>query len=205
MVRGTHHPHHGASTHGNMAGLGVPHPLPALPAGFDLGCLQLSNEKVGDVVLPRWARSREDFIYQHRKALVRWWSPSQSLFCPHPWLGGHYGMGWVLLALLDAPSLDRSQSTSQPTSTSGSTSFLGTSNEARLPWRPSMSSTTAPTRVSHGAGRWGGASARWPPMTTLIPRGRGLGCHCQRDTEEGPGGHHQQLWADALPAAQGST
>ncbi|KAF1492546.1 Neurobeachin-like protein 2, partial [Eudyptula minor novaehollandiae] len=37
--------------------------------GFDLGCLQLSNEKVGDVVLPRWARSREDFIYQHRKAL----------------------------------------------------------------------------------------------------------------------------------------
>ncbi|XP_010084029.1 PREDICTED: neurobeachin-like protein 2, partial [Pterocles gutturalis] len=36
---------------------------------FDLGCLQLSNEKVGDVVLPRWARSREDFIYQHRKAL----------------------------------------------------------------------------------------------------------------------------------------
>ncbi|NXM70262.1 NBEL2 protein, partial [Serilophus lunatus] len=37
--------------------------------GFDLGCLQLSNEKVGDVVLPRWARSREDFIHQHRQAL----------------------------------------------------------------------------------------------------------------------------------------
>ncbi|XP_064018491.1 LOW QUALITY PROTEIN: neurobeachin-like protein 2 [Pogoniulus pusillus] len=37
--------------------------------GFDLGCLQLSNEKVGDVVLPRWASSREDFICQHRKAL----------------------------------------------------------------------------------------------------------------------------------------
>ncbi|NXR74405.1 NBEL2 protein, partial [Pycnonotus jocosus] len=37
--------------------------------GFDLGCLQLSNEKVGDVVLPRWASSREDFIRQHRKAL----------------------------------------------------------------------------------------------------------------------------------------
>lgn len=50
--------------------------LPVLPAGFDLGCLQLSNEKVGDVVLPRWARSREDFIHQHRKALVRWGSPS---------------------------------------------------------------------------------------------------------------------------------
>ncbi|KAM8810447.1 neurobeachin-like protein 2 [Eudromia elegans] len=37
--------------------------------GFDLGCLQMSNDKVSDVVLPRWARSREDFIYQHRKAL----------------------------------------------------------------------------------------------------------------------------------------
>uniref|UniRef100_A0A8C8SSA1 Neurobeachin-like protein 2 n=1 Tax=Pelusios castaneus TaxID=367368 RepID=A0A8C8SSA1_9SAUR len=37
--------------------------------GFDLGCLQISNEKVNDVVLPKWAKSREDFIYKHRKAL----------------------------------------------------------------------------------------------------------------------------------------
>ncbi|XP_060103886.1 neurobeachin-like protein 2 isoform X3 [Heteronotia binoei] len=37
--------------------------------GFDLGCLQLSNEKVKDVVLPRWAKSPEDFIRKHRKAL----------------------------------------------------------------------------------------------------------------------------------------
>ncbi|KAM8967194.1 neurobeachin-like protein 2 [Pelodytes ibericus] len=37
--------------------------------GFDLGCLQMSNGKVADVVLPRWASSREDFIYKHRKAL----------------------------------------------------------------------------------------------------------------------------------------
>ncbi|XP_049717632.1 neurobeachin-like protein 2 isoform X1 [Elephas maximus indicus] len=37
--------------------------------GFDLGCLQLSNEKVGDVVLPPWASSPEDFIQQHRRAL----------------------------------------------------------------------------------------------------------------------------------------
>ena len=71
-MRSTRHPHHGDSTHGSMAWVGVPHPPPAVPSGFDLGCLQLSNEKVGDVVLPRWARSREDFIYQHRKALVRW-------------------------------------------------------------------------------------------------------------------------------------
>ncbi|XP_072010630.1 neurobeachin-like protein 2 isoform X2 [Engystomops pustulosus] len=37
--------------------------------GFDLGCLQISNGKVGDVVLPRWASSREDFIHKHRQAL----------------------------------------------------------------------------------------------------------------------------------------
>ncbi|XP_063308911.1 neurobeachin-like protein 2 isoform X7 [Pelobates fuscus] len=37
--------------------------------GFDFGCLQLSNGKVDNVVLPRWASSREDFIYKHRKAL----------------------------------------------------------------------------------------------------------------------------------------
>ncbi|XP_044151242.1 neurobeachin-like protein 2 isoform X2 [Bufo gargarizans] len=37
--------------------------------GFDLGCLQISNGKVDDVVLPRWASSREDFIHKHRQAL----------------------------------------------------------------------------------------------------------------------------------------
>ncbi|KAM5291942.1 neurobeachin-like protein 2 [Ctenodactylus gundi] len=37
--------------------------------GFDLGCLQLTNEKVGNVVLPPWASSPEDFIRQHRLAL----------------------------------------------------------------------------------------------------------------------------------------
>ncbi|EFB19185.1 hypothetical protein PANDA_000627, partial [Ailuropoda melanoleuca] len=37
--------------------------------GFDLGCLQMTNEKVGDVVLPPWASSPEDFIQQHRQAL----------------------------------------------------------------------------------------------------------------------------------------
>ncbi|XP_069082133.1 neurobeachin-like protein 1 isoform X2 [Pleurodeles waltl] len=36
---------------------------------FDLGRLQLSKEKVNDVQLPKWARSPEDFIYKHRKAL----------------------------------------------------------------------------------------------------------------------------------------
>ncbi|KAL4635789.1 neurobeachin-like protein 1 [Arapaima gigas] len=37
--------------------------------GFDLGCLQISKERVNDVILPKWARSPEDFIYKHRKAL----------------------------------------------------------------------------------------------------------------------------------------
>uniref|UniRef100_A0A4W4FS75 Neurobeachin-like protein 2 n=1 Tax=Electrophorus electricus TaxID=8005 RepID=A0A4W4FS75_ELEEL len=37
--------------------------------GFNLGCLQLNQEQVNDVVLPRWASSREDFIRKHRQAL----------------------------------------------------------------------------------------------------------------------------------------
>ncbi|KAL8183651.1 UNVERIFIED_CONTAM: hypothetical protein K2H54_048175 [Gekko kuhli] len=37
--------------------------------GFNLGQLQISKEVVGDVVLPKWAQSPEDFIYKHRKAL----------------------------------------------------------------------------------------------------------------------------------------
>ncbi|XP_068425985.1 neurobeachin-like protein 2 isoform X1 [Clinocottus analis] len=37
--------------------------------GFDLGRLQISQDPVTDVLLPRWASSREDFIKQHRKAL----------------------------------------------------------------------------------------------------------------------------------------
>ncbi|XP_062322796.1 neurobeachin-like protein 2 isoform X4 [Osmerus eperlanus] len=37
--------------------------------GFDLGSLQMSQESVADVLLPRWASSRDDFIRKHRKAL----------------------------------------------------------------------------------------------------------------------------------------
>ncbi|XP_075884079.1 neurobeachin-like protein 2 isoform X3 [Nelusetta ayraudi] len=37
--------------------------------GFDLGRLQISQDQVTDVLLPRWATSREDFIRKHRKAL----------------------------------------------------------------------------------------------------------------------------------------
>ncbi|XP_038194419.1 neurobeachin-like protein 1 isoform X2 [Arvicola amphibius] len=36
---------------------------------FNLGHLQVSQELVNDVILPRWAKSAEDFIYKHRKAL----------------------------------------------------------------------------------------------------------------------------------------
>ncbi|KAM6967984.1 neurobeachin-like protein 2 [Aplochiton taeniatus] len=37
--------------------------------GFDLGSLQMSQHEVNDVLLPRWATSREDFIKKHRQAL----------------------------------------------------------------------------------------------------------------------------------------
>uniref|UniRef100_A0A667HB29 Neurobeachin like 1 n=1 Tax=Lynx canadensis TaxID=61383 RepID=A0A667HB29_LYNCA len=36
---------------------------------FNLGCLQVSKDVVNDVILPKWAKSAEDFIYKHRKAL----------------------------------------------------------------------------------------------------------------------------------------
>ncbi|XP_012510487.1 PREDICTED: neurobeachin-like protein 1 [Propithecus coquereli] len=36
---------------------------------FNLGHLQVSKEVVNDVILPKWAKSAEDFIYKHRKAL----------------------------------------------------------------------------------------------------------------------------------------
>lgn len=39
--------------------------------GFDLGKLQISKERVDEVILPKWAKSPEDFIHKHRKALVR--------------------------------------------------------------------------------------------------------------------------------------
>lgn len=42
----------------------------SLILGFDLGRLQISKERVNDVILPKWAKSPEDFIYKHRKALV---------------------------------------------------------------------------------------------------------------------------------------
>lgn len=49
----------------------VPVLFPCCCADFDLGRLQMSKERVNDVILPKWAKSPEDFIYKHRKALVR--------------------------------------------------------------------------------------------------------------------------------------
>lgn len=46
------------------------HHLSFCGVGFDLGRLQISKERVNDVILPKWAKSPEDFIYKHRKALV---------------------------------------------------------------------------------------------------------------------------------------
>lgn len=39
------------------------------PPGFDFGRLQQSKDSVGDVILPKWARTPEEFVYYHRKAL----------------------------------------------------------------------------------------------------------------------------------------
>lgn len=67
---GAGRPGHGARRLGVAREQVTVRQLTSLP-GFDLGCLQLTNEKVGDVVLPPWASSPEDFIQQHRQALVR--------------------------------------------------------------------------------------------------------------------------------------
>ncbi|OQV18153.1 Neurobeachin-like protein 1 [Hypsibius exemplaris] len=36
---------------------------------FDFGCLQQTGASVNDVILPKWAKTPEEFIYWHRKAL----------------------------------------------------------------------------------------------------------------------------------------
>lgn len=46
-----------------------PH-MPHLSSDYDLGRLQ-SGERLGDVLLPKWAATPEDFIRTHREALVR--------------------------------------------------------------------------------------------------------------------------------------
>ena len=40
-----------------------------LISDFDLGIMQGGTSKLGNVTLPPWATSAEDFIYKHRKAL----------------------------------------------------------------------------------------------------------------------------------------
>ncbi|OWF44124.1 neurobeachin-like protein 1 isoform X3 [Mizuhopecten yessoensis] len=37
--------------------------------GFDLGLLQISRDRVDNVILPTWAKSPEDFIWKHKQAL----------------------------------------------------------------------------------------------------------------------------------------
>ena len=37
---------------------------------LDLGVLQATKQRVGDVELPAWATSPQDFIDKHRQALV---------------------------------------------------------------------------------------------------------------------------------------
>ena len=67
-------------------------------AEFDLGRLQNVTEQVDDVVLPPWAKSPYDFIFQHMQALVclpliyslvQRWTMLSVLWC---WLGGRKGI-----------------------------------------------------------------------------------------------------------------
>uniref|UniRef100_A0A672N2S9 Neurobeachin like 1 n=1 Tax=Sinocyclocheilus grahami TaxID=75366 RepID=A0A672N2S9_SINGR len=70
--------------------------LSLIGVGFDLGRLQISKERVNDVILPKWAKSPEDFIYKHRKALVI-----------HDWLTLHYHFKMKLsVVVLGAVDLD---------------------------------------------------------------------------------------------------
>ncbi|KAJ8004840.1 hypothetical protein DPEC_G00140480 [Dallia pectoralis] len=55
--------------------------------GFDLGSLQMTQDRVNNVLLPLWASSREDFIRKHRKALE-----SEHVSCHlHEWIDLIFG------------------------------------------------------------------------------------------------------------------
>ncbi|KTF84080.1 hypothetical protein cypCar_00009942 [Cyprinus carpio] len=62
--------------------------------GYDLGRLQISKERVNDVILPKWAKSPEDFIYKHRKALMMWICVQESEYVSahlHEWIDLIFG------------------------------------------------------------------------------------------------------------------
>ncbi|CAI9726854.1 1 isoform X1 [Octopus vulgaris] len=54
---------------------------------FDLGTLQVTKERVHDVILPNWAKTAEEFIYQHKKALESEFVSSQL----HNWIDLIFG------------------------------------------------------------------------------------------------------------------
>ncbi|XP_025416195.1 neurobeachin-like protein 1 isoform X1 [Sipha flava] len=65
---------------------------------FDLGRLQSSKERIGDVILPPWADSPEDFIYKHRKALESEYVSSHL----HEWIDLIFGYKQKGQAAVDA-------------------------------------------------------------------------------------------------------
>ncbi|XP_050424019.1 neurobeachin-like protein 2 isoform X2 [Adelges cooleyi] len=65
---------------------------------FDLGRLQSSKEKIGDVILPPWADNPEDFIYKHRKALESEYVSSHL----HEWIDLIFGYKQKGQAAVDA-------------------------------------------------------------------------------------------------------
>ncbi|GAB1600529.1 neurobeachin-like protein 1 isoform X2 [Argonauta hians] len=54
---------------------------------FDLGTLQVTKERVDNVILPNWAKSAEEFIYQHKNALESEYVSSQL----HHWIDLIFG------------------------------------------------------------------------------------------------------------------
>lgn len=69
-----------------------------VPVRFDLGRLQSSKERIGDVILPPWADSPEDFIYKHRKALESEYVSSHL----HEWIDLIFGYKQKGQAAVDA-------------------------------------------------------------------------------------------------------
>lgn len=106
----------------------------------------------------------------------------------------------------------RRASTCPVTSTSGSISSLVSSSEAKRPSTRSTSFTIALTRVRKSflssSQRRSRVSAR-QQLRVCFPvavcRRRRPGRHRQRDGAQSPGGHHQQLRTDSVPAAEGKS